>query len=69
MRAPRNVNAQNTGFVQTSGNASRALSRRSRVTPRGYRAAPIPLGTGRASRTALTSICPCTPPLWQPIRE
>ena len=61
MGAPRNVNAQSTGFVPASGKVSRALSRGPRAMPRGYHAAPIPLGTGRASRAALTSTCTCPP--------
>ena len=69
MDASRNVNAQSTGFVPASGKASRALSRGPRAMPRGYRAAPIPLGTGHTSRTTPTPTYTGTTPLRQPARE
>ena len=69
MDASRNVNAQSTGFDAVSGHASRARVRPPRVMPRGYRAAPIPLGTGRASRTTPSPTYTGTTPFRQPTRE
>mmetsp|Transcript_12064 Transcript_12064/g.30403 ORF Transcript_12064/g.30403 Transcript_12064/m.30403 type:complete len:231 (+) Transcript_12064:251-943(+) len=46
MGAPRNVNAQSTGFVPASGNASGALSRRPHVTPRASTCCPEADGHG-----------------------